>query len=159
MLKIKITSNPYKREISFYKNFDEEGWSPVTLETDPNGKLLREDIVRGFFPFIVRQVTEILVEEYYNTKEPLKVVFEGTSEEYRELEAVISEKEFADKIILEKSGVFLENARDILPDIREIYKNVEPLIRSSVQNEKEQLEKEGFTSDNIKEFYHSDFRN
>ncbi len=142
MLKIKITSNPYKREISFYKNFDEEGWSPVTLETDPNGKLLREDIVRGFFPFIVRQVTEILVEEYYNTKEPLKVVFEGTSEEYRELEAVISEKEFADKIILEKSGVFLENARDILPDIREIYKNVEPLIRSSVQNEKEQLEKE-----------------
>ncbi len=143
MTRIKIISDPYKRKISFYKWSEEDQlWNDITILTDPNSNLLKDDIKSGFFPFIVKKIVDIIVEEYSHDEELLELVFEGTADEFKEIENVCSEEDIAKKVKLSKSELFLENARDILPEIREIYKSIEPIIKISVLNEKEKLERE-----------------
>ena len=143
MAKIKVISNPYLPQIKFQKWIEEDdNWQDITLESNPNGKLVKDDIRSGFFPFIVKKIVDTIVEEYYDDENAITIVFEGTGDEYKEMNSVCNEAEYNGKILLLRSEQYLENARDILPEIRDIYKQVEPLIKMSVLNEKEQLERE-----------------
>ena len=130
MTAIKIISNPYLQEIKFQKQEDDL-WEDINIVTDPKSQLLNDDIRDGFFPFVVQQIVDIICKEYASEDEPVDLVFEGTGDEYKELETVCAEEVYFPQIVLHKSPKYLENARFILPEIREIYKEVEPLINRS----------------------------
>jgi hypothetical protein len=63
---------------------------------------------------------DILIKEYAIKGELLPIVFEGTSDEYKELCSICEEEDYKNKVLLSKSDCYLENARDILPEINEI---------------------------------------
>ena len=145
MVTIKIISNPYEKKISFEK-FDDisEEWIPITIEKNPNSKLLKKDITDKFLPFILKAIIDILQEEYVIGDEKLKLVFEGTTDEYDEMASFCSDGKYKGKVVLERSDIYLENARDILPAIIDVFKNVSPLIAKNVNENKTRKEFDKF---------------
>ena len=131
---IKIISNPYQKNISF-KRFDEAAqlWIDITIENYPNSKLLRDKLIKGFFPFKVKDIVDEIIAEYHINNDKIEIVFEGTEDEYKELAELCKSDEYVETIKLSKSECYLENARDILPEINDLYNdNIRPLINHSV---------------------------
>lgn len=137
MTKIKIISNPYKKEI-VYKKWNEpfEVWTTIDASVSRNSKLLSEELAHGFFPFRAKQIIDAIVEEYASENESINIVFEGSMDEFKDLEDACSDKELADKVTIEKSDLILENARDILPEVRKLFQEISPLIHQSASEEK-----------------------
>ena len=132
MVMIKIISNPYRRETAFQKyDSTSDSWTDIKVN-NPNSKLLAEDIVKNFFPYKVKQIVEQLSEDYVAGDDSLKIVFEGTEDEYHELTEVCKAYE---NIETERSNTFIENARDILPKIVEIFSEVKPIVDESIKSE------------------------
>lgn len=145
MSKIKIISNPYKKEIKYQKwKIEDAEWISIDYSNNPNSKLLKQELTTGFFPFIAKKILDHIVKEYSCNDETLEIVFEGTNDEYRELDAVIEESHFMDVKLLQ-SDVGLENARDILPSVRELFQEMSPLILKSVEHDKIQKYLNRFT--------------
>ena len=129
MATIKIVSNPYKKTLDYFRFVEGTGqWEKIKYEENVNSRLFKEGIKRGFFTFVVKKIVDILVEDYWDHSTPIELVFEGTEDEYKELQYVCENGDLSSKIILKKSKVYLDDARDILPDIREIFKAIEGLI-------------------------------
>ena len=142
MTKLKITSNPYQQSTAF-RTWDSAAgaWRDIS-ENNPNSRLLRADLQTGFFPFKAKEIVDILLEEYRVESEPVDLVFQGTGDEFRELQAICSQDGNEEFIRLTGSPKFLENARDILPDVIEVFSALKPLIleSTSAQDEKTQEE-------------------
>lgn len=136
MTQIKIISNPYKQEIQYetYKENSNE-WVDVGLYA-PNGKLREENARKCFLPFNAKEILEVIVDEYYlETKGPVGIVFEGTKDEYIELQRVSQEKKFEDKITLSRSNRILDNGKYILNDTKEVFASVKPIIEEVTKDE------------------------
>ena len=124
MAKIKIISNPYSKNIKYYQWYDsDEKWSDI----NPSSKLKNSDFEDCFFPFKVQDIVDIIKEEYEANDEIITVVFEGTSDEYRELVNVCEEEQYKGSIRVTKGEKYLDNAREILPDIIQIFQEIYPL--------------------------------
>ena len=104
MPEIKIISNPYKRKIS-YQKFDESenAWKNIDVYNDGNSELLCTEMTDSFFPFKAKKIVDIILKEYKRSDSLLGLVFEGTDDEYIELESVCSEKYYQERIKLRKS--------------------------------------------------------
>ena len=136
MTQIKIISNPYKQEIQYetYKENSNE-WVDVGLYA-PNGKLREENARKCFLPFNAKEILEVIVDEYYlETKGSVGIVFEGTKDEYIELQRVSQEKKFEDKITLSRSNRILDNGKYILNDTKEVFASVKPIIEEVTKDE------------------------
>lgn len=135
MAKIKIISNPYQKDIS-YKRWSESRaeWEDISVQTTPNSKLLNRTLVEGFFPFRAKQIVELIADEYGVAEEPLTIEFEGSADEYQELVEVCKLCESDIEIIPKRSEVGLENARDILPEVKNLFQEMRPLIHQSVSD-------------------------
>lgn len=133
MAKIKIISNPYERRIKYQKWSDSpEGWTDINYETRPNSDLLKEELNTGFFPFVVKKIVDVIVKDFQG--EEIEIVFEGTDDEYKDLELVCHE-DYPNDVKVTKSAYMLENARDILPDIIDVFKKVKSLrLRISLKS-------------------------
>ena len=143
MPKVRIISNPYEQEIHFQSWRDEEDvWKDVNSENNENSKLLREKITRGFFPYKVKEILDIIVEEYYVEGNPVEILFEGTQDEYAELAAVANEDEFSHKVTISLSDRVLANARGILPSVIHIFEQVVPLIPEGLSDD-EDIKRDG----------------
>lgn len=143
MTKIKIISNPYEKKTS-YQSWDNTDmmWKDINFENNSNSKLLNHKLVNGFFPFRVKEIVDEIISEYHLGDEKLEIVFAGTEDEFNELQELCKEGSYADKVALQKSEVYLENARDILPDINEVFdEKLRPLIMQSV-NDYEKVRKQ-----------------
>ncbi len=137
MATIKIISNPYKKTVCFERcTEDGSEWRRIDIENNPNSKLLRKEITSGFFPFHVKQIVETIVEEYGTPEEPVTLVFEGSADEYDELQAVCTSDIFEPSISTKRSCFGLANARDILPEVKGLFQKMSPLILTSVSQEK-----------------------
>jgi len=135
MAKIKIISNPYKREIQ-YLTFRENIGEWVKIEEYNSNSRLREDESgKSFLPFKIREILAIIVDEYYVGTDKVAIIFEGTNEEYREVEKVCSDPLVADKVALSRTHTILENARSILKDTKEIFKTARPIIEKIVRDD------------------------
>ena len=66
----------------------------------------------------------MIIGAYQAGSEKVNIVFEGTDDEYRELESICSGEDYAGKVALYKSSKYLENARDILPDVIDVFKEL-----------------------------------
>lgn len=150
---VKIISNPYQK-VTVFQSLDDATaqWLDIDRENNADSELLREDLCVGFFPFKARQIVDVIIHEYSAGSEKIEIVFEGTDDEYIELESICSQDEYCEKISLSKSGRYLENARDILPDVIDVFKELSPLVAESVSDKtkiKRELEKFSDASNDV----------
>ncbi len=132
MSKIKIISNPYQKKIEYQRWNESVGqWIAVDLENNENSRLLSDELTTTFFPFIVQKIVGVIVNEYQDDSGKIDIVFEGTEDEYKDLQEVCTADEYHDIAALFKGERCLENARDILPDIKNIFESIKPLIATS----------------------------
>ena len=153
MAKIKIISNPYQK-VTVFQSWDDATAQWVEIDRDQNAdsQLLREELCVGFFPFKAKQIVDVIIHEYSAGSEKVEIVFEGTDDEYLELDSICSQDDYPDRINLYKSGRYLENARDILPDVIDVFKELSPLVAESVSDKakiKRELEKFSDASNDV----------
>lgn len=137
MATIKIKSNPYERKIE-YLSYKEQAveWEDIQ-NCNSDSKLREDESGKSFLPFKIKEIVDIILDEYYVDGEKVNIVFEGTQEEYDELEKICTLPEVKDKITLTKAKVILENAKLILSDTKEIFKTVQPVIEKIVRGDED----------------------
>ena len=135
MTKIKIRSNPYNREISYLTMDEATGQWVDVRETDERSRLRETDSERSFLPFKIKEIITIIIKEYYVGREKVQLYFEGTQDEYSEVEAVCESDDVKDKIELIRTNTILENARFIKGDIKEIFERVNPVIENIMKED------------------------
>ena len=135
MPKIKIVSNPYKNKIA-YKKWDEQenNWVPISIHSDANSELLCAEYTDSFFPFKVKKIVDIIIKDYKLSSSKLEILFEGTEDEFEELKAVCASDCYNDKVELTRTTVQLKNARDILPEVKSIFKLMKPIITETARD-------------------------
>lgn len=132
MTTIRITSNPYKREIKFeLLNQSSTEWMEINYHNNSNSKLIKEEIRRNFFPYKVREIVEILIDEYSSNGGKLKLVFAGSPDEYRELVEVSNDFPDVEEIM---DKMRLENARDILPQIIDVFSSIKAIADENIES-------------------------
>lgn len=137
MSTIKIISNPYAKEIKFQKyNSSDDSWQNIDYEHNENSKLLRQELIKGFFPFNVKEIVDTIIAEYGVPGEKTVIVFQGTADEYLELEEVCNDDAHKDLVTTSKEIIYLENARDILPLVRNLFSEMDPLIMKSANHDR-----------------------
>ncbi len=135
MATIKIRSNPYERKIEYLSYKEQTGdWEEIQ-RSNPDSKLREDESGKSFLPFKIKEIVDIILDEYYVGSEKVSIVFEGTQEEYEELEKLCELPEISDKISLTKANVILENAKLILSDTKEIFKTVQPVIEKIIHGD------------------------
>lgn len=135
MAMIKIISNPYNREISFLSYKEQTGiWEDIR-ENNTNSRLREDASGKSFLPFKIKEIVDIIIEEYYIGTEKVKIFFQGTQDEYSEVETVCLDHKVRDKIIVMRSTEILENARFIFNDIKEVFEKVRPIIENIVRDD------------------------
>ena len=135
MTKIKIRSNPYNREISYLTMDEATGQWVDVRETDERSRLRETDSERSFLPFKIKEIITIIIKEYYVGREKVQLYFEGTQDEYYEVEAVCESDDVKDKIELIRTNTILENARFIKGDIKEVFERVNPVIENIMKED------------------------
>ncbi len=148
MTKIKIISNPYTREIK-YSIFNDflQRWDDIQ-EKNPNSRL-REDVTgKAFLPFKIKEIIDVIVSEYATRDSVIAIEFEGTKDEYLELEEVCHEY---DKIQLTRSNRYLANARFICKEAKETFETVQPIIASIIRDDKSVIKDLNKVSDALKD--------
>lgn len=133
MTKVKIVCNPYLKEISYFR-WNGEGWAPVISATNSTSKLVGMEFTSGFFPFKVKKIVDELVRAYQSGSEKIDLTFAGTDDDYLELAQVCSEEKYKDKIFCHKDEFYLNNARDIVYEVSNIFDGLRELIEGSVED-------------------------
>lgn len=136
MILFKIISDPYKREIRF------EAVDPDTGETTPvteadNSDLVSDELIHGFFPYNVKRIIDEIYAMKSKQGQPVHVIFEGTDDEYADLQDLCMDAFYADKIKLMPQEHYLNSAKDILPRISGIFQDMQPLIEESVRSDEQ----------------------
>lgn len=133
MPKIIITSNPYAKQIK-YKQWDNinNKERDINQQNYPTSKLISDEFTTCFFPFKANQILDVIIEEFSDGS--IDLVFAGTEDEYEVLKSICDSDKYKSTITLTRSKDTLENARDILPDIVDIFQDVNPLISQSVKD-------------------------
>ncbi|HEM6346789.1 TPA: dynamin family protein [Streptococcus suis] len=134
MTKIKIISNPFRKRIIFQKQQPiSEVWEEITFETNPNSRLVRENIQKGVLSFQIQEIVDILLEEY-DDGTGIDLLFEGNSDEFKELIAFAQTRNDS-SISVTKSPCNLSNARDILPEVLSIFDKTQVILPKELEND------------------------
>lgn len=132
MATIRIISNPYRKEIKFeLLDQSTSEWIEINYHNNSGSKLIKEEIKTNFFPYKVREIVEILINEYASSEGKLELVFAGSPDEYRELVEVCGD--FPD-VEVQIDSMKLENARDILPKIIDIFTNIKEIADENIES-------------------------
>lgn len=135
MTKIKIVSNPYNRTLTYFIYKEQaDTWENIQ-QNSINSRLRENDDEKIFLPFKVKEIIDTIVSEYYVGTERVELVFEGTADEYEEVENICNDEELKDKVHLMRSTRILENARDILDHAKEIFDTVQPIIKNIIKDD------------------------
>ena len=130
---VKIISDPYNSKISLFRYDDAaESWIEINSSINKNSELIKEKYRTGFFPFILEDLVGDIYKEYHEPNNTLKLMFEGSEDEYNDLEMLCTSDKYRNIISLEKSARYLENARDILPEIVKEFQEIKPLIEDTI---------------------------
>lgn len=135
MARIKIISNPYKREIAYYSYNEAISKWVENDRSSTDGYLRADENKRCFLPFKIKEIIDLIVLEYGTADEAVNIIFEGTNEEYDEVEKVCHSPEYSGKVLLCQGRNFLENARLVLLDTKELFKTVQPIIKKIISDD------------------------
>ena len=95
MIQIKISSDPYKSLLS-YQIWDEDtrGWVDYSRLNRLSSTLFNDKYATSFFPFKAKEILDILIHDFCGIieSESLGITFEGTEDEYSELEQLCIEE-------------------------------------------------------------------
>ena len=142
---IKIISNPYSNSVSYQRwDTDSEEWVPIDAAHNANSALISENYSTGFFPFKAESIVGEILNEFLSPTNDLELKFEGPEDEYRSLVSVCEGNVSGSSIRVSKSSRYLQNARDILPEVVKVFGELRPLIIKSTNDEesvKEDLRK------------------
>ncbi len=142
MAKIKIISNPYQKITRLEKyNLVNDCWEEITYENSSNSVLVSDDIKQSFFQFKADEIIEGIYNDYHNVDEKIRIIFEGTEDDYVVLDKICNQEAYQESIVLERSERHLENASMVLPTVKKIFSQVEPLVEYCVMD-KENVRKE-----------------
>lgn len=134
MVKVKISSNPYQKEILFDKWNNQAGvWKSISYQNNENSKLISDKMKRSFLPFTVKEIIDIIIEEYDDGSD-IELQFEGTDDEFQELIYLVKEAPYS-RIKVLKGGRSLENARKVLPRIATIFDKTLEIIPESLDDD------------------------
>lgn len=151
MTKIKIISNPYTREIGYYIYNEITGLWDDICSIRENSRLREDETGKAFLPFKIKEIVDIILAEYFVNKEPVEIVFEGTEDEYAELQSVCSEEPYCREIQLIRSPLYLENARFIRKEARETFESVYPIIKRIINDDEEVIKDLNKVSDALRD--------
>ncbi len=144
MITIQISSDPYKRKITYDRV---DGDQHVAIDssnpdTPEKLKLLSVDYSSCFFPFKAYEIANLIWHTYSTNSTPVCICFRGTTEEYRELCAVcdILNKENSEQppesqlppLTYEQANEYLANAGDILPEVTGYFKSIKDIIAHNI---------------------------
>lgn len=136
--RIKVISNPYKSEITYFE-WDEnaKSWIEINYDNRPDSKLISDKMSKSFLPFKVTEIVERIIGDYgsKNDSDPVEIIFEGNEDEYQEFNAVCLDSKYVGSIVLTKSERYIENAREILPEIIAVFDELKDLVSKSVRDE------------------------
>ena len=59
---------------------------------------MKQELIKGFFPFNVKEIVDTIIAEYGVPDEKTVIVFQGTADEYLELEEVCKDDAHKDKV-------------------------------------------------------------
>lgn len=126
---VKIYSNPYIKQTSFYTRVPGGEWLKYD-ESESDSKLLSEKYQHGFHSLHAQELLGVISDEFGDryAASPVTVFFEGSDDEFLELEVAASSDEMRAKIDLRQDSRHLANAREILPLIKAEFDAVRPLI-------------------------------
>ena len=128
MTQIKIRSNPYTREIEYFED------GQAIEVANPNCRLCEIDKKSNFLPFHAREIIDIILDAYY-TGEKVQILFDGTEEEFSELNKVCAAEDIAEKLVLLRGADALENAQAILTETKDLFKTVQPIVAKILNND------------------------
>lgn len=135
MSTIRIESNPYKKEVSFWQLGENGEWEKLKLDNDQS-ELREHEAEKVFLPFKIDEMIKTIRKEYYAVGgEKVKVVFKGTEDEYNEVLAVCDNDEAREELELIKDDEYLYDARDILKNTKEIFYTVKPILDDLIGDE------------------------
>lgn len=132
--KIRIESNPYEQNIT-YSRFDETSGEYITItqaESASSG-LLNDEFKKCFFPFKAKEILCQILDEY-GTNEELEIVFEGPNDEFEELKDVQNTDDEFKKVNISFGEKRLEDGRDVIREINDIFKEIKPIVEDCVNN-------------------------
>ena len=135
MKRIKIVSNPYNRNLAYFIYKEQAGTWENIKQDNINSRLREIDEEKIFLPFKVKEIVDTIIEEYYVGTEKVELIFEGTTDEYAELENICNDESIKEKVHLTRSVRILENARDILEHAKDTFKIVHPIIQAIVKDD------------------------
>lgn len=149
MITIQISSDPYKRKITYDRVEDEQLIAIDSSNPDISEKLrlLSVDYSSCFFPFKAYEIVNQIQETYLTPSTPVCIRFRGTAEEYEELRAVCdiinkenekeNEKRTAEEqlppLTYEQASDYLANARDILSEVTKYFKSIKNIIANNIK--------------------------
>lgn len=134
MTKIKIISNPFRKSIVFQKQQPiTEVWENISFESNPNSRLVRENIQKGVLSFQIQEIVDILLAEY-DDGTGIDLLFEGNSDEFQELKTFVQSLNNS-SISLKKSAYSLTNARDILPEVLSIFDKTQVILPEELKDD------------------------
>lgn len=91
MPRIKIISNPYENVITYQKyNSNSGDWESI----DANSDLWKEKYKNSVFPFVVKNIVDVIFNEFKSGNEQINILFEETDDEFKELESVCHDEEY-----------------------------------------------------------------
>ena len=134
MVTIRIVSNPYEKNITYYR-WDEvkDEWLLINYENNSSSLLISEDLTSNFFPFKANKIVDVIIDEFSDGH--VAIEFEGTDDEYEIIREICESNDYKDTVQITRSATTLENARDILPEIIRIYNEIRPIVDKSIENE------------------------
>ena len=135
MANVKIVSDPYNREITYYSlNDATKEWQPIDADNEA-GYLRSVEYKKSFLPFRINDIIDIIIAEYGANNETIEIEFQGTNEEFKEVKKVCRTEHYKDKVVLQRSNIYLENARSILTVTKDLFGSAKPIIEKIVQDD------------------------
>ena len=125
MSRIRIKSNPYKKQIS-YEHFDESAgqFIEINYNNNPSSKLVSENYKSILLNMNAKKIVEAIWDTYYNKDENIELIFCGTDKEYEILKSTCQDDKYASKITVEKGELKLRNESEINEEIKVIATNL-----------------------------------
>ena len=76
MATIKIRSNPYERKIEYLSYKEQVGEWEEIQRSNPDSKLREDESGKSFLPFKIKEIVDIILDEYYVGSDKVNIVFD-----------------------------------------------------------------------------------
>lgn len=121
MPKVRIKSNPYKKQITYWKKgSNDANWCQITYGGEYKSSNLIKDCFReNYFSNVMNEAFKVLVDEFGDKKNKLEIQFEGVSEEYDSACNEVRSK-YSNDIVFLHGEYYLKTVDDVLKIEKEV---------------------------------------